>query len=158
MRNKIFFIVGLVIAFVFMFEFAAFADSSDQETKLTFSQPVEIPGQVLPAGTYVFELADHGEDLNVVQVYNADRSHLYATLQTFSAERPQATDRTAISLVDQGAGQPYALLKWFYPGQITGNEFEYPKQEEKNLANEKQQTILTDQQPVSTSEAAGAAD
>jgi len=36
----------------------ATADESDEKTVFTFSGPVEIPGQVLPAGTYVLKLAD----------------------------------------------------------------------------------------------------
>ena len=34
------------------------ADDYNKKTRLTFSQPVEIPGKVLPAGTYIFRLAD----------------------------------------------------------------------------------------------------
>jgi hypothetical protein len=33
----------------------ASADDFDQKTVFTFSGPVEIPGQVLSAGTYVFK-------------------------------------------------------------------------------------------------------
>jgi hypothetical protein len=156
--NKSFFLVGLMIAFALMFELAAFADPGDQSTKLTFSQPVQIPGKVLPAGTYVFELADHGENLNVVEVYSADRTHLYATLQTISAERLEPSDHTEIVFADQGEAQPPALLKWFYPGQTIGSEFEYPKQEEKSLTQDKQQTVLAHQSPVSNTNAASAGD
>lgn len=55
----------------------AVADEWDQKTTVTFSQPVEIPGQVLPAGTYVFKLADSMSDRNIVQVYNSEENHLY---------------------------------------------------------------------------------
>jgi hypothetical protein len=34
------------------------ADERDQKTIFTFSGPVEIPGQVLDGGTYVFKVAD----------------------------------------------------------------------------------------------------
>jgi hypothetical protein len=34
------------------------ADTWDQLTYFTFSAPVEIPGTILPAGTYSFKLAD----------------------------------------------------------------------------------------------------
>jgi len=34
------------------------ADEWDQKTVFTFSGPVEIPGQVLNSGTYVFKLMD----------------------------------------------------------------------------------------------------
>jgi hypothetical protein len=40
----------------------AFADTWDQRTTFTFSDPVEIPGQVLEAGTYVFKLADSASE------------------------------------------------------------------------------------------------
>jgi hypothetical protein len=36
----------------------ATASEWDQKTIFTFSGPVEIPGQVLPAGTYVFKLVE----------------------------------------------------------------------------------------------------
>jgi len=55
----------------------ASADEWDQKTIFTFSGPVEIPGQVLTAGTYVFKLADSQSDRNIVQVYNKEETHLY---------------------------------------------------------------------------------
>ena len=55
------------------------ADAWDQLTKLTFSEPVEIPGQVLPPGTYWFKLLDSQSDRNIVQIYNNDQTKLYAT-------------------------------------------------------------------------------
>jgi len=51
----------------------ATADEWDQKTVFTFSGPVEIPGQVLPAGTYVFKLADSPSDRNIVQVFQQGR-------------------------------------------------------------------------------------
>jgi hypothetical protein len=139
--NKRYIVVGLIIAFSLFLGLAAHADESDQATKLTFSQPIQIPGQVLPAGSYVFRLADSVNDRNIVQVFNADRTVLYATLQTIATDRPDPADHTIVALAEQGTGQPDALMKWFYPGRETGNEFLYPKQKEKELAQDKQQTI-----------------
>ncbi|HTA68434.1 MAG TPA: hypothetical protein VK776_09155 [Bryobacteraceae bacterium] len=50
----------------------ATADEWDQKTVFTFSGPVEIPGQVLPAGTYVFKLADSPSNRNIVQIFSKD--------------------------------------------------------------------------------------
>jgi hypothetical protein len=61
-----------------------------------------------------------------------------------------------VALAKQGAGQPDALLKWFYPGRETGNEFVYPTQKEKELAQDKQQTIVANHPTVSDSDATGA--
>jgi len=154
--NKGYVIVGLIVAFALFFELAAHADESDLNTTITFSGPIQVPGQVLAAGTYVFRLADPGSTQNVVQIFNADRTVLYATVQTVTAERRQPTDDTAVTLAKQGPGKPDALLKWFYPGRETGNEFVYSKQEEKSLAQDTQQTIVANQHTVPNSETSGA--
>jgi hypothetical protein len=55
--QKTFITLGLVLASVIMLP-AARANEYDQATKLTFNQSIQIPGRVLPAGTYWFVLAD----------------------------------------------------------------------------------------------------
>ena len=52
------------------FSLAAVAGDLNQKTVFTFSGPVEVPGQVLPAGTYVFKLADSPSNRHIVQVFN----------------------------------------------------------------------------------------
>src|ERR1019366_2637146 len=53
----------------------------NKKTTITFSQPFEIPGgQVLPAGTYVFKLLDSPYDRDIVQIFNQDQTHIYATV------------------------------------------------------------------------------
>jgi len=143
--------VGMIIAFTLFFELAAHADESNQATTITFSQPIQIPGQILPAGTYSFKLLDSNSDPNVVQIFNSDQTHLYATLQTVATERQDPTGDTAITLAEQGGGKPDALLKWFYPGRDTGHEFVYSGQQEKQLAQDTQQTIVANQQPNANS-------
>jgi hypothetical protein len=154
--NKSYIAIGLIIAFTLFFELAAHADESDQATAITFIQPIQIPGQVLPAGTYLFKLVDSNSNQNIVQVFNADRTVLYATLQTIAAERQESTGHTVVTLAKQGAGQPDALLKWFYPGRETGNEFLYPTQKEKELTQDRQQTIVANHPTVTNSDATGA--
>ena len=83
-------ILGLLLALAFILPAAARADEYNQATQLTFSQPVQIPGHVLPAGTYWFVLADSSiGDRNIIHIFNSDRSTLYATVGTISAERAQ---------------------------------------------------------------------
>jgi Protein of unknown function (DUF2911) len=153
--NKSYIAVGLIIALSLFFGLAAHADEADESTTITFSQPIQIPGRVLPAGTYVFKLAGT-DDLNAVQVFNADRTVLYASLQTIATDRPEPTDHTVVALAEQGAGQPDVLLKWFYPGRETGKEFLYPQQKEKELAQDKQQTVMATRPTASNSDATGA--
>src|SRR5438132_5386393 len=98
-----------------------------------------------PPGPILFKLLDSNSDPNVVQIFNSDQTHLYATLQTVATERQDLTGDTAITLAEQGGGKPDALLKWFYPGRDTGHEFVYSGQQEKQLAQDTQQTIVANQ-------------
>ena len=72
--NKLYIIAGLIIALGLFYVLAAHADESNQATAVTFNQPVQIPGQLLPAGTYVFKLANRDTDQSVVQIFNAKQS------------------------------------------------------------------------------------
>lgn len=148
--NKGYIVAGLIIAFTLFFEIAAHADASDQATKLTFSESVQIPGQILPAGTYLLKMASPGDYQNIVQIFNADGTVLYATLQTISAERLKPAGDTVITLAE-APGEPVALLKWFYPGSLVGNEFVYSREKEKELEQEKSQVIAVRQGAISNS-------
>jgi hypothetical protein len=121
---------------------AAQADDLNQMTKLEFSEPVEIPGAVLPAGTYYFVLLDNQSDRNIVQIFSDDWSTLYATVFTIPTQRMQPTDRTEIKFAERYHTQPEALLKWYYPGLLTGHEFLYPQKEEKKLARDSKQDLI----------------
>lgn len=149
--NRGYILAGLLIAFMLFFEIAAHADARDQATKLTFSESIQIPGQVLPAGSYLFRIANPDTGRNIVQVFNAEGTVLYATLQTVSAERLEPTGETVVTLAEESAG-PDALLKWFYPGSLTGNEFLYSKQKEKELAQDKVQAVMVHEQTRTNSD------
>jgi hypothetical protein len=150
--NKLYIIAGLIIALGLFYVLAAHADESDQATTVTFTQPVQIPGQLLPAETYVFKLANPDSVHNVVQIFNSDQTHLYATLETIPIDRQEPTGHTVITLAEQDAGKPDVLLKWFYPGNMTGNEFLYSDQREKELAHGEKETIVANQSPASNPE------
>jgi Protein of unknown function (DUF2911) len=154
--NKGYIAIGLVIAFGLFFELAAHADEADEATFITFNAPVQIPGKVLPAGTYLFVLADHGSEQDVVQVFNSERTVLYGNFLTIATERNQSADHTAVTLAEPEAGGTPALLAWFYPGNDTGNEFVYSKQTEKELAQDSHHTVLADRTSTSNSDNSGA--
>src|SRR6266446_4648337 len=105
----------------------ATAGEWDQKTVFTFSGPVEIPGQVLPAGTYVFKLADSSSDRNIVQVFSEDGAHLYGTFLAIPNQRQYSAQKPIITFEERAANSPEAVKAWFYPGDDTGHEFVYPK-------------------------------
>ena len=99
----------------------------DQKAVLTFSQPVEIPGIVLPAGTYVFSFLGSTADRNIIEVLSQDGQKLYATIEAIPDYRANATGETSIVFEERNAGAPQAIKEWFYPDRRYGHEFVYPE-------------------------------
>jgi len=127
--------IGLTVSLIgFVVASSARADEWDKKTVLTFSQPVEIPGRVLPAGTYMFKLADTLGDRHIVQIFNADGSQIIATIMAIPDYRLTSTDQTVIKFSEVPAGSPEAIRAWFYPGNTVGQEFVYPKSRATQLA------------------------
>jgi hypothetical protein len=110
------------------------ADQWNQKTVVTFGGPVEIPGQVLPAGTYVFKLADSQASRSIVQIFNSEENHVFSTILAIPDYRMKPSEKTIISFAERPAGQPEAIKGWFYPGKTHGHEFVYPKTEAVALA------------------------
>lgn len=126
--------IGLALLLGFVSVAAARADEWNKKTVLTFSQPVEIPGHVLPAGTYTFQLAGSTVDRHIVQVFSADGSKLLATVMTIADHRLKATDQTVITFGEVPRGAPEVIRAWFYPGNTIGQEFVYLKPRAMELA------------------------
>jgi hypothetical protein len=106
---------------------SARADESNKKTIVTFSQAVEVPGKVLPAGTYTFQLMDSPADRHIVQIFNADGSQIITTVLAINDYRLQPTGKTVMSFSERPGDSPDALRAWFYPGDTFGQEFVYPK-------------------------------
>jgi thiol:disulfide interchange protein len=112
----------------------AHADTYNKKTIITFSQDVEIPGKILPAGTYTFKLLDSPADRHIVQIYDADGSHLITTVLAINDYRLKPTGETVIKFSERPADSPEALRAWFYPGDNFGQEFVYPRERAIQLA------------------------
>jgi hypothetical protein len=124
---------------------AASADEWNRKTLITFSGPVEVPGvgaQVLPAGTYVFKVVNSPSDRHIVQIFNADQTHVFTTILAIPNYRLKTTDKTVITFRERAAGQPEALKAWFYPGHAWGEEFVYTKTRAVELAKEVNEPVL----------------
>jgi len=119
------------------------ADTWDKRTTVTFKEPVEIPGKVLPAGTYIFKLMDSSADRNIVQVFNSDQSKLFATILAIPDYRENPTGKTVINFEERPTGAPEAIESWFYPGDNFGQEFVYPKSRATELAKATNHQVLS---------------
>lgn len=110
------------------------ADEWNQKTVFTFSAPVEIPGQVLAAGTYVFKLADSASNRHIVQVFNADGTRLYGTFLAIPDYHMKPSDKPIIRFTERPGSSVDAIKGWFYPGRTYGHEFVYPKKRAVQIA------------------------
>ena len=88
----------------------------------------------MPAGTYMFKLADSPLNRQIVQVFSKDGSKLYATFLAIPDERVKPTDKAAVTFEETRPGTPEAIRAWFYPGDRIGHEFVYTKEQSARMA------------------------
>lgn len=91
------------------------ADPWDKKTFVTFSDSVEIPGQILPPGTYVFKLLNSSSDRHIVQIFTEDERGVIATIKAIPAQRPEPRGHTTITFDERLGDSPMAVRTWFYP-------------------------------------------
>src|SRR5436190_11630668 len=118
------------------------ADEWNKKTILTFSGPVQIPGATLPAGSYVFKLADIPGNRHVVQVFSKDEKKIFTTLLAVPNQRSEPSDKPIILFAERASGSPQAVKVWYYPGETIGNEFVYPKSQAMKIARETHTRVL----------------
>jgi hypothetical protein len=131
------------------------ADQWNKKTILTFSGPVQIPGATLPAGTYVFKLADIPGNRHVVQVFDKDERKLFTTMLAIPNQRAQASDKPIVLFSERASGSPQAVRVWYYPGESIGNEFVYPKSQAMRIAKETHSRVLAMNDEAKSSYTAG---
>lgn len=126
--------IFLGLAMVLALSSAVHSDAWDKTTTVTFAAPVEVPGAVLQAGTYVLKLGQSSSNRHVVQIYNADHTKLITTILAIPNERLQLSGKTVLTYSEHASDQPAALEAWFYPGDNFGQQFVYPRSEALQLA------------------------
>ena len=133
----------------------ASADARNKKTTVTFSAPVEVPGvgaQVLPAGTYIFQILDSPSNRHIVRISNADETHVFTTILAMPNYRLRSTDKTVITFKERAVGEAPAIRAWFYPGRQWGEQFVYPKAKALELAKIVNEPVLYTPVEVATVE------
>jgi hypothetical protein len=131
------------------------ADEWNKKTILTFSGPVQIPGATLPAGSYVFKLADIPGNRHVVQVFDKDEKKIYTTMLAVPNQRMEPSDKPIVLFSERASGSPQAVKVWYYPGETIGNEFVYPKTQAMKIAKETHTRVLAMNDDTKTTNAVG---
>jgi hypothetical protein len=114
--------------------YAVHADEWDKTTKVTFNEPVQVPGAVLPAGTYIFKLYDSTSNRHIVRIFKEDQATLVTTILAIPNYRLEPTDKTILTYSERPVNEPEALNAWFYPGDNSGQQFVYPKSQAAELS------------------------
>jgi len=107
------------------------ADDYNKKAVVTFDEPVQVPGQILAPGSYVFMLLNSPANRNVVEIWNANQDHLLASLETNSEthwpppDRPAYTpDHSKFQLEEQSNGT-MILRSFYFPGYWEAQQFVY---------------------------------
>ena len=137
----------------------AFTNTSDKRTYFTFSQPVALPGVTLPAGTYMFRLADDTTTRKVIQVANKEGTQSFAMLHTVPVYRPDAPRDPEVRFMETAAGAPIAVRAWWQEGERTGYGFIYSKEQlaelNRNVASAKPAPVAPAAEATDAAAAAG---
>jgi hypothetical protein len=152
LSTRVFGLACAVAVFVCLMAAPVSAQPLDKRTLFTFSGPVTLPGVTLPAGQYLFRLADPNSSSKVVQVLNADGTKPYGLFFTISAERLEPASSPEVRFMETASGTPAAIRTWWYPGERRGYEFIFPKEQARRLAMGASQPVLTTDAQTTTTE------
>jgi hypothetical protein len=130
------------------------AQPADYRTYFTFSAPVTLPGMTLPAGKYIFRLADPDSSRKVINVLSEDGKRSLAMLHTIPNQTMKAPKDAEVRFMETSAKVPPPIKTWWYAGKAIGYEFIYPRKQALELAKATSEPILTTSQE--TSDLAGA--
>jgi hypothetical protein len=103
-------------------------------TKVTVTEPMQVPGMVLSPGEYTFRLNDSDSNRHIVQIFNSDETRLVTTVLAIPNARLKPTAQGIMTYEERPIGQPVALGAWFYSGETLGQQFVYPKSKAEELS------------------------
>src|SRR5262245_35058569 len=119
------------------------AQPADYRTYFTFSAPVTLPGVTLPAGKYIFRLADPDSSRKVINVLSEDGKRSLAMLHTIPNQAMKAPKDAEVRFMETSAKVPPPIKTWWYAGKAIGYEFIYPRKQALELAKTTSEPILT---------------
>jgi len=97
----------------------------NHENRLTFSRSVALPGVVLPAGTYSFDIAD-STAFDVVVVRNKERTKVFYMGFTTLVLRPKGMSlNTPVTVGEAPSNEAPPITAWYEIGHTLGRQFRY---------------------------------
>ena len=125
-RTIVHMLFGVVLLAVFATSATSAMVESRRTTYFTFSRTVQMPGVALPAGTYIFEVANPNENSDIVRVLSRDRKTVHLMQFTRFVQRASTGDlKATIALGETPAGTPPPVKAWYPQSETRGREFIY---------------------------------
>lgn len=116
---------GVLALLVAVVGTSAHAWGFSHQNRITFSQPVSLPGVSLAPGEYSFDVASPTA-LDVVVVRNQRTGKVLYMGFTNTVERPRNMSRNApIAFGEAPADAPRPISTWYEIGNTTGHQFLY---------------------------------
>jgi hypothetical protein len=115
---------------------------SDKTTHVTFNTTVELPNLTLQPGTYTLRLADHNVNRHIVQVYDRNGRKLGSDIHAMAARRLERAQETVVTFHEVPATANPAVRYWYYPNDLVGEEFAYPKDQALRIASATGTSVL----------------
>jgi hypothetical protein len=103
------------------------ADGSAKQTTVTVQSPEQVPGSVLPAGTYVFKQSGARSGWTIVQVYSNDGASLVTTILAYPNRKVASNGSNVVTYPANGSGSIPAMEGVIFTGDSTVEQFAYPK-------------------------------
>jgi hypothetical protein len=126
MAHRSSWLTALAVAAVLTSGAAPHAAAAPRPAHLTFSGPVRLPGVILQAGAYSFEIADLAGNSNVVVVRNRARTQLFYMGMTERIGRPLAKNgHSSVVFGEAQRGQVTPITVWYPPDGEDGRQFIY---------------------------------
>jgi len=114
-------VVALVAA-----AFVATTQARTPETAvLTFSRDVALPGAVLPAGSYRFEVVNADSSSDVVRVASLNGRVAFMGITTQIPRPAGLPDSRPVTFKEASSDSPAPIVAWYPAGRSTGHLFVY---------------------------------
>jgi len=103
------------------------ADDSAKQATVTIQAPQQVPGSVLPRGTYIFKQTGAQSGWLIVQIYSNDGSALVTTVLAYPNPKLASNGQNVVTYPANGSGSIPAMEGIVFTGDSTVEQFAYPK-------------------------------
>jgi hypothetical protein len=103
------------------------ADDSAKQATVTIQAPAQVPGSVLPAGTYAFKQSGTQSGWAIVQIYSNDGTALVTTILAYPNPKVASNGLNVITYPANGSGSIPAIEGIVFAGDSTVEQLAYPK-------------------------------